>query len=66
MRGKPGPIHGGRYDREFQARFAAAVRSCAGKVKQVPVEKVEEASQTEIVEEATEAVVESPSEKAEA
>jgi hypothetical protein len=31
MRGQPGPRNGGRYDKAFQAKFTAAVRSCAGK-----------------------------------
>jgi len=33
MKGQPGPVHGGRYDREFQGRFVAAVRKCASQAK---------------------------------
>lgn len=37
MRGTPGPSLG-RYDKDFQAKFTEAARSCAGKAK--PSEKV--------------------------
>jgi len=33
LKGTPGPIHGGRYDKGFQAKFTAAARSCAGRSK---------------------------------
>lgn len=36
LEGKPGPIHGGRYDKEWQAEFTKAVHECAGrKLKKV-------------------------------
>ena len=45
MEGQPGSVHGGRYDREFQSRFAAAARSCAaGKVKEKVLEEMGEAA----------------------
>jgi hypothetical protein len=45
MKGTPGPTHGGRYDREYQARFTAAVHSCAaGKVKEKVLEGMGEAA----------------------
>lgn len=28
LKGEPGPTHGGRYDKDFQARFIAATRAC--------------------------------------
>ena len=31
LEGTTGPIHGGRYDKEFQAKFTSAVRKCAGR-----------------------------------
>ena len=31
LKGTPGPVHGGRYDKGFQAKFTQAVHGCAGK-----------------------------------
>jgi hypothetical protein len=31
LKGGEGPIHGGRYDKGWQAKFTSAVKSCAGR-----------------------------------